>query len=430
MLSVVATLCFAFSDDEALCRAHTVAQVSRTWRQAAGVLKHPYLVPSGPYEQCWDWDSVFLGTATLSWGSQPYLAGSMANFFAATNLSTGAVTGCLTRTLPTVCSSSTKEHDALSHAKPILIQGAWIAASAPGGSPGAFKVYSEAMEALLAFWDRPPRRDPVTNLRTWHDQMETGADNCVLSQCPNHRSKCWTETQAFSLASADAITLLHREHISYALFREAWASDERLTSPSASAARDAHLAVARRHREIADSLRQTLNEQLWRSDLGYHVAYNVSTRTPVLSKTYVMAYPLWAGLINASQAAQIAASLSTEAMLSSAGLRSTSSDDPRYNNDDIIVPYSNWRGPMWVNANALACYGLADYGYQKLAIEIATRVTSALAADLRTTGTWHEAYSTADKGAPLAGPGFLSWDTLGANLLSNLRGGVNPFRLA
>ena len=81
------------------------------------------------------------------------------------------------------------------------------------------------------------------------------------------------------------------------------------------------------------------------------------------------------------------------------------------------------------NANALACYGLADYGYHKLAIEIATRVTAALASDLRATGTWHEAYSTADRGTPLAGPGFLSWDTLGASLLSNLRSRVNPFRL-
>ena len=256
--------------------------------------------------------------------------------------------------------------------------------------------------------------------------METGADNCVLSQCPNRRSKCWSESQAFTLASADAITLLHREHIAYALFREAWAADEGVTRPSAASE---HLAVAQRHRAIADSLRETLNERLWRSDLGYHVAYNVSTRTHILSKTYVMAYPLWAGLVNKSQAAQLAASLGAETMLSSAGLRSTSSDDPRYNNDDIIVPYSNWRGPMWVNANALACYGLADYGYQKLAIEIATRVTAALAADLRSTGTWHEAYSTADRGSPLAGPGFLSWDTLGATLLSNLRRGVNPFRL-
>ena len=108
--------------DEALCRSYTKAHANETWRQASGVLKYPYLVPAGPYTQCWDWDSVFLGTATLGFGSSRYLAGAMMNFFEATNVTDGVVTGCLTRTLPTVCSSSTSQHDALAHAKPILIQ--------------------------------------------------------------------------------------------------------------------------------------------------------------------------------------------------------------------------------------------------------------------------------------------------------------------
>ena len=108
--------------DEALCRSYTKSHANETWRHPSGVLKYPYLVPAGPYTQCWDWDSVFLGTATLGFGSGPFLAGAMMNFFEATNLTDGAVTGCLTRTLPTVCSSSTSQHDALAHAKPILIQ--------------------------------------------------------------------------------------------------------------------------------------------------------------------------------------------------------------------------------------------------------------------------------------------------------------------
>ena len=101
----------------------------------------------------------------------------------------------------------------------------------------------------------------------------------------------------------------------------------------------------------------------------------------------------------------------------------------RYSNADIIVPHSNWRGPMWVNANAIACYGLARYGFIDLALEIASRVVGALAADLRRSSRWHEAYSTGD-GSPLAAPGFLSWDTLAAELISNLRAGIDPFHLA
>ena len=51
---------------------------------------------------------------------------------------------------------------------------------------------------------------------------------------------------------------------------------------------------------------------------------------------------------------------------------------------------------MWVNANAITCYGLMRYGFDALAMKIATRVTATLADDLRNTTQWHEAYSTAD----------------------------------
>ena len=83
---------------------------------------------------------------------------------------------------------------------------------------------------------------------------------------------------------------------------------------------------------------------------------------------------------------------------------------------------------MWVNANALTCYGLVRYGFDALAKEIATRVTATLANDLRNSTDWHEAYSTED-GTPLAAPGFLSWDTLVGDLLSNLQRRHDPFEL-
>ena len=253
-----------------------------------------------------------------------------------------------------------------------------------------------------------------------------------------------------------------------ALFADAWASGA--STRGTFDAVEGHRATAVRHRASAANLTRTLNARLWRADLGYHAAWNVSncvdmpstclgrraahvlyapgihalwravvrgvtlapqvsSRTWIEAKTYVIAMPLWATAVNASPAATIAQTLRGADMLSEVGLRSTSSDDPRYSNEDMIVPYSNWRGPMWVNANVLACYGLAEYGHRDLALEIATRVVRALAADLRLSRVWHEAYSTAD-GRALAAPGFLSWDTLSAELLSNLQRGVNPFKLA
>ena len=69
--------------DQELCQGYVERVANETWREPAGVLRYPYLVPAGPYQQCWDWDSVFLGTATLRLGAGRYFAGSMQNFLAA-----------------------------------------------------------------------------------------------------------------------------------------------------------------------------------------------------------------------------------------------------------------------------------------------------------------------------------------------------------
>ena len=84
-----------------------------TFREPSGYLQYKYLVPAGPYDQLWDWDSMFLGIATLGEGSAPYLVGSMMNFLSHTDVKDGEVSGCLTPSggTPTVY-----------HAKPIVIQ--------------------------------------------------------------------------------------------------------------------------------------------------------------------------------------------------------------------------------------------------------------------------------------------------------------------
>ena len=99
------------------------------------------------------------------------------------------------------------------------------------------------------------------------------------------------------------------------------------------------------------------------------------------------------------------------------------------NNDNIINPYSNWRGPIWINVNAVLAHSLRSRGFEAAANELAANVVHTLAEDLRATGTWHEAYHS-ETGAGLAAAGFLSWDTLGATLVRDVAAGVDPFSLA
>ena len=87
-----------------------------------------------------------------------------------------------------------------------------------------FRKFKPQMEALLKYWEQPPRKDPATGLYVWHDQLQvkgereretlpflalplalcqrltpllaavllqTGADDLVTSNCPSKYSKCW-----------------------------------------------------------------------------------------------------------------------------------------------------------------------------------------------------------------------------------------------
>ena len=59
-----------------------------------------------------------------------------------------------------------------------------------------------------------------------------------------------------------------------ALFADAWASGA--STRGTFDAVEGHRATAVRHRASAANLTRTLNARLWRADLGYHAAWNVS----------------------------------------------------------------------------------------------------------------------------------------------------------
>ena len=69
-----------------------------------------------------------------------------------------------------------------------------------------------------------------------------------------------------------------------------------------------------------------------------------------------------------------------------------------------------------MNANTILAHALNKNGRPQQAVALADAVVDLLAADLAQGGQWHEAYN-GDTGAPLAAPGFLSWDVLGATLV-------------
>jgi len=228
------------------------------------------------------------------------------------------------------------------------------------------------------------------------------------------------------LASPDLQTWCHREHTAFAALLRAW-------GPAVGEAPAAHAALVARHEAAAERLRASLNAHLWlwvdeaRGE-GYYVAR--CGGQVMRHRTYQMALPLLAGLApSAAHAAAAVRAVLAPDMLSVHGLRSTSAADPRYSNDNIIVPYSNWRGPVWPGpVCAVLCYALARAGARDDALALAAATVRTLAADVRATGCMHENYH-AETGAPLAADGFLSWNLLCHSLYDNLLLGVDPFSL-
>jgi hypothetical protein len=366
---------------------------------------------------------MFMGVALERYGGPPYFKGTFLNFLHFTNLSTGELPGCLTPAGPS---------KTLYHAKPLVIQGALLAARQTGDF-ASFAAYGDAMRALLRYWNSTTRLDAVSGLHTWHDQLETGADNLVLSECPSQYSpECWSASQAYTLSSPDVMVWLAREYQAYAVFVAAWGALGGATSLYDSSSAAAEAAGARAY---AARLRDVIQERLWlwldapANTRGMYVGYNVSTRAQSVHATYQAAWPVWAGLA-ASPAVQAAAltRLLEADLWSPFGLRSVSDQDPRYNNDNIINPYSNWRGPVWINVAAIMAYTLRASGQGAAAAALADTLVHTLAQDLRASGTWHEAYSSVN-GSGLAAPGFLSWDTIAADLQENVQKGADPFLL-
>lgn len=400
-------------DDEILVKNYVKNNANSTFRQPNGSLRFPYLVPSGPYDAMWDWDALFIGVALREEGALPYLAGTMMNFLDHTNVIDGMVKGCL---------KPDNADGTLYHAKPVVIQGAWLAVKYGGATAAAFLPFKFQMQALLDFWDRPPQMHPLTGLRVWHDQLQSGSDDLVLSQCPSPYSvACWRDSDAFTLASTDLHVFLYREHQAFARFLQAWGDPD----------------LAALYAQRAGEILQIMEQYLWVGNAsdggGMYVGRNVSTNTTITNRVWLGALPLWNQLAPQDHLKSLLNLLTSSDMRSKWGVRSTSSVDPRYSNAKRIVPYSNWRGPVWVNANALLAYGLNSYAGSapeagELALSLANDVVTALANDLRNTGTWHECMSS-ETGEGLAAPDFLSWDTLGGSLLQDLHMGVDPFAI-
>ena len=363
---------------------------SRVLRKANGALPYDYIVPNGVYEEQWDWDAFFVGLHLISVNKADgiYLKNWCLNFLHHTEPD-GQTPGGI---------RPWAGRDArLYHLKPLLGQAAYYASISLDDFGWVAPVW-EKMKACVTYRERK-MNDPATGLVKWWDSLESGADNNPALVRRYHNSVAGADVNAFMVLDYRAM---------------AWI-----------AARLGRDEDGEAFRGRAVLLAEAVNAHLW--DHGDATYYNYDTveKSRLRHITYSNQIPLWARLVSSERARAMIERyvLDPGKLLSPFGIRSLAADDPFYNNENVIKPYSNWQGPIWPHANWMVMHVLRHYGYPDAARSVAERVTKLCLDDLAAHGMMHENYH-ADTGAPLAAPDFISWNLLAAQMIDEARDGV------
>jgi alpha,alpha-trehalase len=368
----------------------------QTIRPADGYIRYPYLIPAGYYAQMWDWDGFFIG---LHWANQNATdAKFLRNWvlsFASSADKDGYVAGCIT-------SKGPRPLFGRFAMKPFLAQGALVAARILRDYEWLRPVWP-AMQHVVAYRKRT-QFDAKWGLWFWDNAMQSGADNnAALSNDPYDRS---------TILAVDASVWAMRESLAMAVLAERLGDIEN----------------ARSYRAEAALTRQAIVVKLWSEQDGIFLNRRRDTGAWIHVLSWTSFLPLLDGLLPEAQARQMihAHLLNPAEMRSEYGLRSLAKSDAAYNNDAIIDPYSNWRGPIWINANFLDWIVLRRYGFHEDAHWLAVTLAWELHRDITRWGSMHEDYGaeTGDGLAPTPAQshdghfaGFVGWNLLTEDML-------------
>ena len=364
-------------------------------RPAEGFIKYDYLIPAGYYKQMWDWDGFFIGSHLANQGKPQYLKWWVLDFVAAID-NDGYIVGCITTKGPRPLMGKFAM-------KPFLAQGALIASEGLKDYTWLKPIW-ESMRKSIAYRERT-QFDANYHLFYWENAISSGADNNVaLSNDPKDKD---------AILATDINAFQYREYKAMAQLAD------KLSKPYDAA----------EYRTKAADLKTAIVQRMWSSK--DQMFYNVRRHTgqQVRRISYSSFVPLIdKDLLPESSAKEMIRRymLNKDVMLAPYGIRSLSKQDHDYNNAAVIVPYSNWQGPIWINANYMNYIALKRYGFNGEAADLAGVLGRMVLADIKKWGSMHENYN-ADTGEGLAPTpeqsenhvftGFVGWNLLVQDML-------------
>lgn len=368
----------------------------QTIRPADGYIKHPYLVPSGYYPQMWDWDGFFIG---LHWANQnPADAAYLRDWvlsFAGSADNDGYVAGCITPKGPRPLFGRFAM-------KPFLAQGALIASRDLNDYEWLRPVWP-AMKLIIDY-RRRTQFDSKWGLWFWDNAMQSGADNNpALTNDEHDRS---------AILAVDASVWAMREYQAMTILAQKM--DDTV--------------AARVYATDALATRQAIRLHLYSPRDAMFWNRRRDTGEVIRVVAWSNFLPLIDGHLSRGEARRMIDRylLNPAQMRSPHGFRSLSSFNRNYNNEAIINPYSNWRGPIWINANYFDWLALRRYGYLTESRWLAITLADDIHRDIERWGSMHENYNaeTGDGLAPTPEQspngkfaGFVGWNLLAQDML-------------
>lgn len=424
----------ATKEHRELIKQHIYGDYKKMLKQPTGIaLKYPYLTPgSQQYARVlWDWDSwlsdVALRQTLNDVGSDSdreealkYGQGCVLNYLAYTSLEDGY--------MPMVISASTdpdkiKPEDIYktNMHKPCLAQHAAFLVKQTDGSAEWLREGYPRMHAFIQNY-HDHHRHAETGLYYWQDDLAIGVDN---DPSTFFRPKG-------SSASIYLNCLMYKELRAMSYLAEQLQLTE----------------AKQEYALMADSLRDAVREWCWDEKDGMYYSVDLNlvpfTGEPqyifgtmmTLHKGAPRHYPcliqrlgcwsgfmtLWAGIATPEQARRMMKEnlMDERTFCGTYGVRTLSKMEKMYNLRATNNP-SNWQGPLWGISNYMVWRGLADYGLNKEARQLAEKTVALFGEDLKKNGALHEYYDP-DTGEPIMNPGFQNWNYLVLNMVAWLEG--------
>ena len=417
-----------------LIKQHIYADYKQMFRlPEGGALLYPYITPgSKSYAAVlWDWDSWLsdvalrqtlsdVGTKSDRQEALRYEQGCVLNYLAYTSLEDGY--------MPMVVDAESnpdkiKPADiyATNMHKPVIAQHAAFIVQQNDGDATWLREGFARMQAFIRNYQEHHRHQ-ATGLFYWQDDLAIGVDN---------------DPSTFFRPKGSSASI----YLNCLMYKE-------LRAISFLASQLGMKDAAQQYEKDAEALCQAVREYCWDEKDGMYYSVDLNllpfTGEPqiIFGKPFVLHegaprdYPcliqrlgswsgfmtLWAGIATPEQARRMVKEnlLDERTFWAPYGVRTLSKLEKMYNMRGTHNP-SNWQGPIWGISNYMVFRGLADYGFQEEARQMAEKTIALFGNDLSKGGVLHEYYNP-DTGEPIINPGFQNWNYLVLNMLAWLEG--------